>query len=186
MEVSRKCEALLRLLALAVLVLTACLIRTNTQTKLLFGFYRKKATFKDLDAYVVSLYVDLAAAGYNLLQFIRCLSPRFLQPSAGTKLTVLPCDVIQYWLCFLLDQATAYLVFAANCSATALSVMAVTGSKSLQWMKLCDKYTRFCYQAGGHLFCGVVASLLLAAVASASAFNLFRFYSPKYFMSRKT
>ncbi|GAB4838227.1 hypothetical protein Ancab_027758 [Ancistrocladus abbreviatus] len=178
-----KGEALLRLLAVCVLILTSCLIRTNTQTKLLFGVLSERATFKDIDIFVISVYINLAVAGYNLLQFIRCLTICFYQHPPATKLTVFSNTL--HWLFFLLDQVTVYLVFATNCAAASVAMLAVTGSKNMQWMKLCNIYTRFCYQAGGHIFCGCVASILLASVSSISAFNLFSFYSPKQFMSLK-
>ncbi|KAL9662225.1 hypothetical protein QQ045_027057 [Rhodiola kirilowii] len=53
MEV-KKVQLFLRILAILVLVLTACLVSLDTQTKLVFNILEKKATFKDLDALFVS------------------------------------------------------------------------------------------------------------------------------------
>ena len=45
-----RAEAFLRLFAILVLVLTACLLGFDTQTKLLFSTIKKTATFRDLGA----------------------------------------------------------------------------------------------------------------------------------------
>ncbi|KAF6150589.1 hypothetical protein GIB67_013150 [Kingdonia uniflora] len=79
----------------------------------------------------------------------------------------------------------AYVSYATNLAAAQASILAITGSSQLQWMKLCNIYTRFCFQIGGGLLCGFLASLLMAVISSISAFNLFRFYSTKEFLVLK-
>jgi uncharacterized protein (TIGR01569 family) len=83
---------------------------------------------------------------------------------------------------YKLKQVAAYITFAANLAALEGSVLAVTGAKEFQWMKICNRFTRFCNQIGGALICGFVASLLMAVISSISAFILFRLYSPKRFL----
>lgn len=183
MENKLKTELLLRLSAALILVLAAMLIRTNSETKLIYGLYENTAKSKDLRAFMISEYVFLAAASYSFLHTIRCFfsssAKGFTEPKSTVSVNFLP------WLSLVLDQVTAYLVFASNIAAAAGAAMAITGSDSLQWIKLCNIYTRFCYQAGGHIGCGAVASLLLAIVAGLSAFNVFSFYSPKHFLALK-
>lgn len=82
-------------------------------------------------------------------------------------------------------QAVVYITFAANTAAVAASVLAITGADNFAWMKLCNKYTRFCIQIGGALLCGYFASIFMAILSSISAFNLFRLYSPKQFLLLK-
>ncbi|KAL9259013.1 CASP-like protein [Drosera capensis] len=182
MESKLKTELLLRLSAALILVLAAILIRTNSETKLIYGLYENTAKSKDLRAFMISEYVFLAAASYSFLQTIRRFSSSakgFTEPKSTVSVNFLP------WLSLVLDQVTAYLVFASNIAAAAGAAMAITGSDNLQWIKLCNIYTRFCYQAGGHIGCGAAASLLLAIVAGLSAFNVFSFYSPKHFLALK-
>lgn len=177
-----KWEACLRLLACCVLVIAACLIRTNAETELVFGVYEKKAAYKSIHVFIIQLYVNLVSAGYNLVQLTRCL---YYGELSG-KRAIFSSYVGLPWLCFFLDQITVYLVFATNCASSSGSFIAVTGNNTMGWMKLCNTYTRFCTQVGAFLLCGYVASLLLAVVSSISALNLFRLYSPKQFMYLKS
>lgn len=82
-------------------------------------------------------------------------------------------------------QVAAYVVFGASTAALQESALAITGEKSFQWMKLCNRFTRFCFQIGGALVCGYIAVVLMAITASLSAFSLFRIYSPKQFLVPK-
>ncbi|GLT80386.1 hypothetical protein SLA2020_518280 [Shorea laevis] len=173
-----KLEALLRLSAIFLLVLTAFIVALDTQTKLIF-FLKKKASFTDLKSFVGLVYVTSIAAAYNLLQLCRYSFQAWFEGISKKSYRYLA------WLCYFLDQVIAYVVFATTSAALAQALPAVTGEKSLQWMKLCNKFTRFCYQIGGALGCAYIASLMLAMVASISAFNLFRLYSPKHFMLQK-
>ncbi|KAK9275401.1 hypothetical protein L1049_022665 [Liquidambar formosana] len=174
-----KMEAFLRLCAMMLSILAACLVGLDSQTKLLFNTIERKATFRDLDALFVLVHVDSVVAGYNLLQLGRCfISARFEGSLKGSYLYLA-------WVCFLLDQIAVYVSFGANSAALQASVLAITGARSFQWMKLCNRYTRFCVQIGGALFCSYAASLFMAVISSISAFNLFRLYSPKQFLLLK-
>ncbi|XP_010265455.1 PREDICTED: CASP-like protein 2C1 [Nelumbo nucifera] len=171
-----KTEALLRLSAIGVLVLTACLVGTNTQTKHVFFSVERKATVKDLDALVILVIVESVTAFYHLLQLGKYFAfPRFKEKKAISYET-------QAWICFMLDQIVTYVNFGATVAAAQASMLAVTGSRDFQWMKVCRIYKRFCFQIGGSLTCGLVASILMIMISTFSAFNLFRLYSPKRFL----
>ncbi|KAG6411793.1 hypothetical protein SASPL_129877 [Salvia splendens] len=134
----------------------------------------------------VLVWIDVAAAVYNLLQLI-----------TSYKVQRFATNIYVSWGIFLLDQkdggvfnecnmqAAAYTVFGATAAAVQGSTIAITGEKSFQWMKLCNRFTRFCFQIGGALICGYAAALLMAITASISAYSLFRFYSPKRFLVLK-
>lgn len=79
-----------------------------------------------------------------------------------------------------------YIVFAANSAAIEASVIALIGIKSLQWMKICNRFTRFCIQMGAALILGYLAVVILFLISSITAFQLFRLYSPKHFLKLKT
>ncbi|KAL3535359.1 hypothetical protein ACH5RR_003820 [Cinchona calisaya] len=164
----------LRLFATFLLVLSACLVAFDSQTKLLFYSILRKASFRDLNALFVLVCIDSAAAAYNVLQILRCSI--FPSPKVDKNLA---------WLCYLLDQAVVYLAFAANSAALQGSLFAITGQNNFQWMKLCNIYTRFCIQIGGALVCGFIACLVLAVISALSAYSLFRLYSPKHFLQLK-
>jgi len=82
-------------------------------------------------------------------------------------------------------QIAVYITFAANTAALEASMIAVSGAEAFQWLKLCDRFRRFCVQIGGALLCGYAASFLMALISSVSAYNLFRFYSPNWFLRFK-
>ncbi|KAJ7955764.1 CASP-like protein [Quillaja saponaria] len=179
-----KNEAFLRVSAILVLVLTACLVGLNTQTKTIIFTIQKKATFNDMDALVILVYVASVAAGYNLLQLLYkssasvCYGGKF----EGSETH----NIYMAWVCFLLDQIAVYITVAANTAALGASLLALTGEEAFQWTKVCDRFTRFCIQIGGSLLCGCVACILMAVISSVSAFKLFRLYSPKLFLRLKT
>ncbi|KAI6682560.1 hypothetical protein NL676_036441 [Syzygium grande] len=176
-----KIEALLRVCAILLLVLTACLVAMDAQTKLIVYTYAKKATFRDLNALPVLVYIDGVVAGYNLLQLSRCsVSACYKREIQSPLLKNLS------WVHFLLDQVAVYIVFATTAASTQASLLAVTGSKAMQWMKLCNRYTRFCFQIGGALLCGYAACIVLALTSFLSAYNLFRLYSPTKFLQLKS
>ncbi|KAK3435475.1 CASP-like protein 2C1 [Eucalyptus grandis] len=174
-------EVFLRVCAILLLVLTACLVAMATQTKLIMYTYARKATFRDLNALPVLVYIDGVVAGYNLLQLSRC------SVSAYCKREI-QCPLLKNlsWVHFLLDQVAVYTVFATTVAATQASLLAVTGSKAMQWMKLCNRYTRFCIQVGGALLCGYAASIVLVLMSFLSVYNLFRRYSPTKFLQLKS
>ncbi|KAK6136964.1 hypothetical protein DH2020_029291 [Rehmannia glutinosa] len=175
-------EAFLRILSTVLFALTACLVGFDTQTKVLFYTLTNKATFKDLNALYVIVWIDTAVAVYNLLQVLRSyILPGFRKDLKASYRYL-------RWGIYLLDQgfqAAAYVVFAATMAAVQASTLAVTGEKSFQWMKVCNRYTRFCVQIGGALLCGSIAAILMAITSSISAYALFRHYSPKKFLQLK-
>ncbi|GAA0159834.1 hypothetical protein LIER_16529 [Lithospermum erythrorhizon] len=166
-------EVVLRILAVVFLILTSCLVGFDSQTKVIFFTISKKATFRDLDVLVHLVEVASVAAGYNVIQIIRCLVPSGSPEKLVSSYWYLP------WLSMLLDQAIAYIMFATNTAALQGCLFALNGESSLQWMKLCDKFGRFCHQIGGAIFCGYIAILFMAIISSLSAFSLFRLYSAK-------
>ncbi|KAJ9141415.1 hypothetical protein P3X46_031954 [Hevea brasiliensis] len=177
---SPKIEAVLRLCAILLLVLVACLVGLDSQTKSLV-YLEKTVTYKDLKALQALVYVNSVAACYNLIQLISRGS--FLARYKGSfKSSYRYVD----WGCYLLDQTAVYITFAATSAALEHSVLVVTGAEAMQWMKWCNKFTRFCDQIGGALICSYIACAFMGFISSISALNLFRLYSPKHFLLLKT
>uniref|UniRef100_A0A7N0SWW8 CASP-like protein n=1 Tax=Kalanchoe fedtschenkoi TaxID=63787 RepID=A0A7N0SWW8_KALFE len=168
MDVKRM-QLVLRAVAVLVLVLTACLVGLDSQTKLVFGILEKKATFRDLDALFVLVHVVSVAAGYNLVQLGQEIATRNRSEGRSSSSSFY---LYLNWVCFFFDQVAVYLVFAANCAALEASMLAVTGAERLQWMKLCDTFTRFCFQMGGGLVCGFIACFVMAAISSYVSFKV--------------
>eukprot|EP00257_Ricinus_communis_P011848 XP_002533365.2 CASP-like protein 2C1 [Ricinus communis] len=103
-----KTEAYLRLFAILTLVLTACLLGLDSQTKPVY-FLEKHVTYKYLKALLVLVYVDAVAAAYNLIQLGRCY---FLASSKGNFK-----GSYRYmaWGSYLLDQVFPLLTFTNIC-----------------------------------------------------------------------
>ncbi|KAK1414058.1 hypothetical protein QVD17_29796 [Tagetes erecta] len=176
-----KIETFLRVCVTLVLLTTACLVRFDSQTSLIFTSYSKTATFRDMNDLFVLVFLDIAAAGYNIILLVirRLLSSRLKPDMRGSYKHLA-------WFTFLFDQAVAYLILASNSAGLVASIYAITGDKHhLFWMKLCNKFNRFCIQVGGALLCGYVAFLLMVAISLLSGYGLFRHYSPKTFLVLK-
>ena len=91
------------------------------------------------------------------------------------------------WTTTIIDtQVAAYLTFASNTAGMEAALLAVTGAHDFQWMKLCNRFHRFCYQVGGAFLCGYAAFFALLLISFISAFNLFRHYSPNHFLRLKS
>ncbi|KAF7806616.1 putative xyloglucan endotransglucosylase/hydrolase protein 23 [Senna tora] len=109
-----------------VLVLTACLVAFDTQTKVVFLAIEKKATYADLESLKMLVYIASASAGYNMLQLMRgYCGAKYI----GSKSKC----VSMAWVCLLLDELVAYVTFGANSAAITGSMLAVTGAEALQW-----------------------------------------------------
>lgn len=171
-------EVYLRVSAIVVLVLTACLVAFDTQTKVLLLSIEKKATYKDLNALKISVYVTSVAAGYNLLQLCKHF-PWFRGNFKGSYMCMA-------WMFFLLDQIAVYLVFGANTATLGASLLAVTGSEAFQWLKVCNKFTRFCIQIASAVLCGYAASIIMALISTISAYKVLSMYSPKWLLRLKS
>ncbi|KAL5549090.1 hypothetical protein UlMin_004321 [Ulmus minor] len=169
-----KSEIVLRISSVLLLVLTACLVGFDTQTKAVF-YITKKATYKDLKVLTVLVYVFLVAAGYNLLRLCNSSYPAWFKSKFKGS------NVYYAWISFLLDQIVVYVTFATHSAAFEGALIAVKGVEDFQWMKVCDKFKKFCFQIGGALLCGYFACLIMIVISSISAFHLFRLYSPKRF-----
>ncbi|XP_052160658.1 CASP-like protein 2C1 [Oryza glaberrima] len=165
-----KTEGLLRGACALLAAAAALLVGLNTQTETVL-FIRKKATVKDVQALWVLAMAAAAAAGYHLLQLLRCF---YLSRFADGK----PCRHRRAiaWLCFLLDKGCAYMTFATTVAAAQACVVALYGTHALQWTKLCNIYTRFCEQVAGSLVCAMFAAVGTALLSVVSARNLFRLY----------
>ncbi|KAG6586191.1 CASP-like protein 2C1 [Cucurbita argyrosperma subsp. argyrosperma] len=178
----QRTEGILRSFAIIGLVLTVLLLGFDKQTTQIFHI-DKKASFRSLHAFVVIMYVDSLAAAYNILQICKCWISA--QPKGTSKLGS-GSHICLFWASFLLDQAVAYLVFAANTAGMEAALLAVTGAHDFQWMKLCNRFERFCYQVGGAFLCGYGAFFAMCAICVISSFNLFRHYSPNLFFRLKS
>ncbi|KAG9455952.1 hypothetical protein H6P81_000460 [Aristolochia fimbriata] len=173
-------EASLRFLSLVSAVLAACLVALDKQTKKVFLSLEKTATYKDLQALEVVVVIEGVVASYQLVQLVRCL----IRAKVGgiSSCCNKPCSRC---VCLFLDQVAAYISFSGTIAALQACFFAVTGNEAFQWTKLCNVYTRFCYTIAGGILCGMAASLFAAAVASISAFHLFRLFSPNKWFTLK-
>ncbi|KAE9609847.1 hypothetical protein Lalb_Chr07g0180361 [Lupinus albus] len=64
-------EVYLRISTILVLVLAACLIAFDTETKVIVLTIEKKVTYKDVNALKILVYITSLAAGYNMLQLCK-------------------------------------------------------------------------------------------------------------------
>ncbi|KAJ1260186.1 hypothetical protein BS78_10G213200 [Paspalum vaginatum] len=165
-----KAEGFLRGGCAALAAAAALLVGLSTQTENVL-LIRKRATVKDVQALWVLAMAAAAAAGYHLLQLLKCA----YLGRAGVN----PCrrsSAALAWTCLLLDKACAYTTFATTVAAAQACMIALEGEHALQWTKLCNIYTRFCEQVAGSLALGMLAAAGTAVLAAVSARNVFRLY----------
>ncbi|XP_022929778.1 CASP-like protein 2C1 isoform X1 [Cucurbita moschata] len=174
-------EWILRLCAIICLVLTVFLMGFDKETTQIFGV-DKTASFRSLGALKVIMFVDSIAAAYNILQLAKCWISAHPKPPFQLQTHF---HLPLFWLSFFIDQAGAYLTFAANTAGMEAAFVAVRGNQEFQWMKLCNRFHRYCYQAAGAFLCGYAAVLTMLLISFLSAFNLFRHYSPNHFLRLK-
>lgn len=70
----------------------------------------------------------------------------------------------------------AYMSVAAIAAASESGVIGIRGEEKLQWMKVCNMYSKFCYQGAGVVASASIASIAMVFVSCISAFSLFRLY----------
>ncbi|TKW22023.1 hypothetical protein SEVIR_4G201400v4 [Setaria viridis] len=166
-----KAEGFLRGACAALAAASALLVGLSTQTETVL-LVRKKATVRDVQALWVLAMAAAVAAGYHLLQLLKCF---YLGRVGGVN----PCrrsSRALAWICLLLDKACAYTTFATTVAAAQACVIALDGAHALQWTKLCNIYTRFCEQIAGSLVLGILAAAGTAVLSAVSARNVVRLY----------
>ncbi|XP_028755554.1 CASP-like protein 2B2 [Neltuma alba] len=163
----RTVELVLRCVIVALGILAAVLVATDSQVKEIFSI-RKRAKFTDMKVLVFVVVVNGIAAGYSLIQGLRCA----VSMVAATVLFSKPLA----WVIFLADQVMAYVTVSAVAAALQSAVFAKVGQTELQWMKICNMYGRFCNQVGEGIASALVASLSMVVLSCISAFSLFRLY----------
>ncbi|KAG4956341.1 hypothetical protein JHK85_042721 [Glycine max] len=162
-------ELVLRCVILGLGVLAAVLVGTDSEVKEFFSF-QKEAKFTDMKSLVFLVVANGLAAGYSLIQGLRCI----LSMIRGRVLFSKPLA----WAIFSGDQVyfiyiknTAYLLFFWQSG-----MIARVGQPELQWMKICNMYGKFCNQVGEGIASAFVASLSMVVMSCISAFSLFRLY----------
>ncbi|KAK3000038.1 hypothetical protein RJ639_022635 [Escallonia herrerae] len=108
------------------------------------------------------------AAAYSLVQGLRCV----VSMVRGSVLYSKPLA----WAIFSCDQLMTYLTLAAVAAAAQSAVYAKLGQPELQWMKICNMYSKFCNQVGEGIASALIVSLSMVVLSGISAFSLFRLY----------
>ncbi|CAJ1962666.1 unnamed protein product [Sphenostylis stenocarpa] len=160
-------ELVLRCVTLGLGVLAAVLVGTDSQVKVFFSI-QKTAKFTDMKALVFLVVANGLAAGYSLLQGLRCI----IGVVRGRVLLSKPLA----WAIFSGDQVMAYITVGAVATAAQSGMLAKVGQPELQWMELCNMYGKFCNQVGEGIASAFVVSLSTVVLSCISAFSLFRLY----------
>ncbi|KAI4328708.1 hypothetical protein L6164_021042 [Bauhinia variegata] len=99
LPMARSAEVCLRISAILVLIVTTCVAAFDTQTELILSVNEKKASYRDVNALKILVYVTSAAAGYNFLQLCKYPASVFFGRNLIKR------SYINFaWVCFLLDQ----------------------------------------------------------------------------------
>ncbi|CAF2231962.1 CASP-like protein 2B1 [Brassica rapa] len=163
----RLTEVLLRCSVSVFALLALILMVTDTQVKRIF-VVEKRAKYTDMKSLVFLVVANGIAAAYSSLQSVRCVAGSM----KGSVLFSKPLA----WAIFSVDQAMAYMSVAAIAAASESGVIGIRGEEKLQWMKVCNMYSKFCYQGAGVVASASIASIAMVFVSCISAFSLFRLY----------
>nr|AAM66995.1 unknown [Arabidopsis thaliana] len=163
----RVTELILRCLVCVLSLVSAILIATDVQVREIF-MIQKKAKFTDMKALVLLVVVNGIAAGYSLVQAVRCV----VGLMKGRVLFSKPLA----WAIFFGDQAVAYLCVAGVAAAAQSAAFAKLGEPELQWMKICNMYGKFCNQVGEGIASALFACIGMVLISCISAFGVFRLY----------
>ncbi|KAG0478293.1 hypothetical protein HPP92_013012 [Vanilla planifolia] len=169
-EFVARCERFMRLVSMVFSAIGAALVGLAAETKTVF-FVQRRAGYRDLHVLWLFTVISSVSSAYNILQLFRgfiCASLREHRSQRNKKLSA--------WVHLVLDQGVAYVMFAVTVAAIQGSMVGLTGVKQLQWSKLCNIYTRFCYQIAAGVLCGLVASMAMAFVSSITVRHLFLLY----------
>ncbi|CAA0818000.1 CASP-like protein 2B2 [Striga hermonthica] len=163
----RLTELILRCLICGLTVISAALIGTDSQVREIFTI-RKRAKFTDMKALVFLVIANGLAAGYSLIQVLRCA----VSMVKGSVLFNKPLA----WAIFSGDQVMAYLTLSAVAAAVQSGIFSQFGQPELQWMKTCNLYAKFCNQIGEGVASSLLAALSMVVLSAISAYGLFRLY----------
>ncbi|KAJ8767359.1 hypothetical protein K2173_017403 [Erythroxylum novogranatense] len=164
-----KVEGFLRLGSIVLLIMTACMVRLDSQKKFML-YLEREVTYKYLKA-LAALFLRLYPLPIKASAITYPLLASYKGNSKGSYSFLA-------WCSYLLDQLAVYITFATTTAALEHSILVLTGAEVFQWMSWCNKFTRYCFQIGGGLFAGYAACVLMALISVISANNLFRLYSP--------
>ncbi|OAY66358.1 CASP-like protein 2B1 [Ananas comosus] len=162
-------EVVLRCLICGLGVIAAALVGTDSQVRRIFSL-EKRARFTDMKALVFLVIANGVAAGYSLFQGVRCV----ISMMRGSVLLNKPLA----WAIFSCDQMMAYVALAAVAAAAESAVLGQFGQAELQWMKICNLYSKFCTRVGEGIVSAFLVSISMVTISCISAFNLFRLYGP--------
>nr|CAD1822657.1 unnamed protein product [Ananas comosus var. bracteatus] len=146
-------EVVLRCLICGLGVIAAALVGTDSQVRRIFSL-EKRARFTDMKALVFLVIANGMMRGSVLLN----------KPLA--------------WAIFSCDQMMAYVALAAVAAAAESAVLGQFGQAELQWMKICNLYSKFCTRVGEGIVSAFLVSISMVTISCISAFNLFRLYGP--------
>ncbi|CDY70521.1 BnaCnng68730D, partial [Brassica napus] len=163
----RLTEVLLRCSVSVFALLALILMVTDTQVKRIF-VVEKRAKYTDMKSLVFLVVANGIAAAYSSLQSVRCVAGSM----KGSVLFSKPLA----WAIFSGDQAMAYMSVAAIAAAAESGVIGIRGEEKLQWMKVCNMYSKFCNQGAAVVASASIASIAMVIVSCISAFSLFRLY----------
>ncbi|KAG0492689.1 hypothetical protein HPP92_006087 [Vanilla planifolia] len=160
-------ELVLRLAVFGLGLAAAALIASDSQVRTIFSM-EKRASFTNMKVLQFLVVANGVAAGYSLLQGFRCV--------VGAMKGSLVFNKGLAWGIFAGDQVMAYVTLSAVAAAAQSAVLGQFGQPEMQWMKICNLYSKFCTQVGEGLGSAFIASMAMIVISCISAFNLFRLY----------
>ncbi|XP_009803956.1 CASP-like protein 1E1 [Nicotiana tabacum] len=120
---------------------------------------RATAKWHHMSAFVYFVVVNAIACAYAAMSLVLLLANR--GKKKGLSLMII-----------LLDLITVALLFSGGGAALAVGLIGYKGNSHVRWIKVCDKFDRFCGQVAAAIVISLVGSALFLLLVLLAVLNL--------------
>ncbi|KAG6668173.1 CASP-like protein 1E1 [Carya illinoinensis] len=169
----RTVDLLLRLLALALTLVSAIIIGLSKQTKVVRVvvvaslpplYVPVPARWHYISAFVYFLVANVIACSYSTLSLVLLLITR---KRAGDNMMS-----ILHSMILVLDILMVALLFSCNGASMAIGIIGYRGNTHLRWQKICNLFERFCGQVAASIAVSVAGALMFILMVAFSGLRL--------------
>ncbi|KAG2727220.1 hypothetical protein I3843_01G143800 [Carya illinoinensis] len=169
----RTVDLLLRLLALALTLVSAITIGLSKQTKVVRVvvvaslpplYVPVPARWHYISAFVYFLVANVIACSYSTLSLVFLLITR---KRAGDNMMS-----ILHSMILVLDILMVALLFSCNGASMAIGIIGYRGNTHLRWQKICNLFERFCGQVAASIAVSVAGALMFILMVAFSGLRL--------------
>lgn len=169
-------DLILRLLAIGATISAAIVMGTNKQTgsfPVALGpggvpiLARLSAKYHYSPAFIYFVVVNAVACGYTALSLIPSVAGKLAARSGAYPNT-------SAFLLAVSDLVMVALVSSGASAAAAIAYVGLKGNHHTQWLKICNKFDRFCDHTAGAIVISFVGDLIFMVLTIMSIYSMYR------------